>query len=351
MAKAPTAASSSLQPWLQRVVETPPWSPFRLALAIAAGLFALLFALEWSLGRLPLAFGVATEREEIYAQVNFRLALVLILLQAYLPAAYAYGVRGARRTVEEVRPWLRATGVDPAQLVATVGAFDPGRLRLAGAMGIAVSIAIPFWIDRDPSAWAFWRYPVEPIFQRVLLLTIGWMGGRFLYSVWLESRRLSQLSRDRVEVDLLDLRNFAPLTRQGLRYALLTVGVISILALNLFDYEKRGIFSVVLVASGLVVASGAAALLLPLRGAHAAIIAAKRAELDWCDAELRRSRAAAPGAHTLADLVAWRALVAAVQEWPLDAPTLRRFALYLAIPLGSWLGGAFVGHVVDVILR
>jgi len=351
MAEAPTAAFSSLQPWLQRVAETPPRSPRRLALAIAAGLFALLFALEWSLGRLPLLFGVATTREEIYAQIDFRLALVLILLQAYLPAAYAYGVRGARRTVEELRPWLRETGVDPAQLIATVGAFDPGQLRLAGAIGIAVSIAIPFWIDRDPSAWAFWRYPIEPIFQRVLLLTIGWMFGRFLYSVWVESRRLSQLSRDRVEVDLLDLRSFAPLTRQGLRYALLMVGVISILALNLFDYEKRGIFSAVLVAGGLALASGATALLLPLRGARAAIVAAKRAELDWCDAELRCSRASESGTRTLADLVAWRGLVAAVQEWPLDAPTLRRFVLYLAIPLGSWLGGAFVGHMVDVLLR
>jgi len=187
----------------------------------------------------------------------------------------------------------------------------------------------------------------------VLLLTIGWIGGRFLYSVWFESRRLSQLGRDRVEVDLLDLRRFAPLTRQGLRYALLTVGVISILALNLFDYQKRGVFSLVLIASGLATALGATALLLPLRGARDAIVAAKRAELDWCDAELRLSRAApqAPGIRALSDLVAWRGLIAAVQEWPLDAPTLRRFVLYLAIPLGSWLGGAFVDHVVDLLLR
>jgi len=96
-----------------------------------------------------------------------------------------------------------------------------------------------------------------------------------------------------------------------------------------------------------------AALVPNLRGARDAIIAAKRAELDWCDAELRLSRAApqAPGIRALSDLVAWRGLIAAVQEWPLDAPTLRRFVLYLAIPLGSWLGGAFVDHVVDRLLR
>ncbi|RIK94533.1 MAG: hypothetical protein DCC71_23590, partial [Proteobacteria bacterium] len=61
--------------------------------------------------------------------------------------------------------------------------------------------------------------------------------------------------------------------------------------------------------------------------------------------------AAAAGAKPLADLVAWRGLVAAVHEWPLDAPALSRFLLYLAIPVGSWLGGALVERVVDGVLR
>jgi hypothetical protein len=36
--------------------------------------------------------------------------------------------------------------------------------------------------------------------------------------------------------------------------------------------------------------------------------------------------------------------------WPIDAPTLRRFALYLAIPFGSWFGGALVERMVDALL-
>lgn len=160
-----------------------------------------------------------------------------------------------------------------------------------------------------------------------------------------------------MRVDLLDLRCFAPLTRQGLRYALLVVGVISILALNLFDYDKPGLLTVVAIANAVALAAAATALLLPLRGAHHAIHAAKRDELDWCNAELHRARAAlerdiAPsGSRSLADLVAWRGVVGAVPEWPLDAPTLRRFVLYLAIPLGSWLGGALVERIVDLVLR
>ena len=33
-----------------------------------------------------------------------------------------------------------------------------------------------------------------------------------------------------------------------------------------------------------------------------------------------------------------------------DVPTLRRFGLYLMIPLGSMIGGALVERVVDAVL-
>jgi len=343
-------------PLTQRLAETPPWSPLRLAFAIAGTLFAAFFALEAIFGRLALVFGDGTDHWCLEAQINFRIALVMILLVAYLPAAYAIGARGARRTIEELRPHLRA-GSAALQLAAEAGRFDRAALRRAGWIGVAYGFAIPVWTDRSIDAWFLWRLSVEPLFQRVLVLMIGWFVGRFLYSVWAESRRLSQVGRDEVRVDLLDLRCFSPLTRQGLRYALLVVGVISILALNLFDYEKPGLLTVVAVANAVALAAAATALLLPLRGAHRAIHAAKRGELDWCDAELHRARAALAsqslpsGVGTLADLVAWRGIVGAVPEWPLDAPTLRRFVLYLAIPIGSWLGGAFVDRVVDFVLR
>ncbi len=52
----------------------------------------------------------------------------------------------------------------------------------------------------------------------------------------------------------------------------------------------------------------------------------------------------------LSDLLAYRSLLESVREWPFDAPTMLRFALYLAIPLGSWLGGAFVERLLGAAL-
>ena len=68
------------------------------------------------------------------------------------------------------------------------------------------------------------------------------------------------------------------------------------------------------------------------------------AEID----RLRNSAGAPPG--RLADLLAYEKRIGDVPEWPLDVPTLLRFALFLAIPVGSWLGGALVERLVDLTL-
>ncbi|MCZ6783588.1 MAG: hypothetical protein O7G30_09800, partial [Proteobacteria bacterium] len=52
----------------------------------------------------------------------------------------------------------------------------------------------------------------------------------------------------------------------------------------------------------------------------------------------------------LSDLLAYRAYVESLREWPFDTSTLVRFALYTLIPVGSWLGGALVERVVDAAL-
>ena len=48
--------------------------------------------------------------------------------------------------------------------------------------------------------------------------------------------------------------------------------------------------------------------------------------------------------------LAYEARIEAVREWPFDVPTLVRFAAFLLLPLGSWLGGALVERVVSGIL-
>ena len=105
-------------------------------------------------------------------------------------------------------------------------------------------------------------------------------------------------------------------------------------------------------------ALGFVSLLLPSRGVHERLHAAKLEELTRVRAEIECARAALvdtrnKGAEIarMPALLAWEERVERVSVWPLDAPTLVRFALFLLIPLGSWLGGALVERAVDSVLR
>jgi hypothetical protein len=51
-----------------------------------------------------------------------------------------------------------------------------------------------------------------------------------------------------------------------------------------------------------------------------------------------RVRNASEAGGQLPGLLAFEKRIEFVREWPFDAPTLTRFFLYIAIPLGSWVG-------------
>lgn len=55
-------------------------------------------------------------------------------------------------------------------------------------------------------------------------------------------------------------------------------------------------------------------------------------------------------ALSIVDLLRYRAEIAATREWPFDAGVLRRFGLYLLIPVASWVLGALVERFVDRVL-
>ncbi len=97
-----------------------------------------------------------------------------------------------------------------------------------------------------------------------------------------------------------------------------------------------------------------AGLMLPLRGIRKEIKTAKEKELDWCRLALKTARdelkTDAGGQRSIAELAAYRRIIENLRNWPFDNPTLVRFSLYLLIPLGSWLGGAFVERGVDFFL-
>ncbi len=333
-------------PWLIRAYAATGASPARVGATLAIGAIAAFFALELALGRFALA---AQPGDPLAIQRDMRLTVIHVLVTAYLASAFVATALATEWTTRQLEPLLRHPA--PAR------DWREERMPLWSAAGLGglASVLInlffsPGTVSYDPSTW-----DPETAWHRILSFPIGMLIFQLWTLVVIDSRHVSRLAADVREVDLLDQSSLAPFARHGLHNALLVTGFAAVFALFMLD----DLLYVLLFGSALVVTVAAAAvsLALPLRGLSQRIGAAKARELAWCRARIRRRREALEGEDDgarrdarLDELLAWEARIEAVREWPLDAPALRRFGLYLLIPLGSWSGGALIERAIDALL-
>jgi hypothetical protein len=169
------------------------------------------------------------------------------------------------------------------------------------------------------------------------------------------SREFSAIAAALPRVDLLDRAWLAPFTGQALFMALLWLLVPALWAVNLVDAP---FLLVVPAITLLCVGIGGAALWLPTQGVRrrlheakehelAALHAALRGDASALESSLLARRSERPG---VADLVAWAGYVKELSTSPFTQATRLRFVLYLALPLGSWLGGALAERLLERIL-
>ena len=338
----PTKFSNSYRfPWTLRAYDKLPGHPFWIGVALTIALFVVFFV-----GR-NLVNGASNSSPD-----DLRVAITQILIMAYSASAYAYLLMAARRHTAELGPiardlphWqaiLDRAGKHPWWVLLLVGAAN---VLLIGVSATNATTPAPV----DPWEWQAWNYDV--FWHRATMLFFVWWIGCFCYVVVVESARLSNLSAAIESLDLLDMRPYQPLVRQGLTNTLLVIGTASVL--SLFAVESRYIPILVAFWIGFI-ALAWIGLWLPLRGIRKKIRVAKNQELDWCRQSLRESRDAlrsgASEMQSIADVTAYRAMIEDTRNWPFDSSTLVRFTFYLLIPLGSWLGGAFVERGLYMIL-
>jgi hypothetical protein len=282
---------------------------------------------------------------EPFWRTPWRLEIVFAVILGYVFACGGWIVRSVRRDLDALAP---ALAIEPSELAAEragIGLFSPSALLVAGIGGVAAGIAVHSLVNailpQGHSALddRFWRFVRD--------VTIWTLSIRLSVVVVGSSQRVSRLSERAARIDLLDLRGLAPLVRIGLRSALAFALAASMIAAMGGD---ELMLPVTLATMAIVGAVGAFTILLPVRGVHRAIRAAKDAELLAVRGAIMSARTAAVvgGAATAEDamrlggLLAFEARIAGVGEWPFDVGTFVRFALFLALPLGSWIAGALV---------
>jgi hypothetical protein len=329
-------------PGVLRFYDALPLTPAWAGAVLASVLIAALLTSELALGRLTAS------------PADLRIAILHCLLVAYFPAAYLYVIRWSRDTLIALGPALECSPQEIQRTSEAVGRYRWWGLGLAGLVMVVLAFSITIETTPDDfSPWSWSHMIPEVRWHRVLSPIIGWFVGCFIYAVIAESYRLSQLADRLAAIDLLDLGPLQPFTRQALRHALLILGGVSIYSLFLVETRYLG---AVIEAWSAVVIVALVSFFLPIFGVHRRIRDAKRSELDWCRDALKRARITMKnGASDAARLpmdeaFAYMQLVERVREWPFDASTLRRFAVYLLIPLGSWSGGALIERAIDVLL-
>ena len=338
-----------VRPIEHRLAEATGQSP--LVVWVLATLAVLLLCTAWH-NATGAWHGLAVHGEPFW-QTPWRLEIVFAALIGYVFACGGWIVDSVRRDLDALAP---ALAIGPSELAAereAIGRFPPSTLLVASAGGLAAGVVVHLLVNAllPPGHSAL----DDRLWRLLRDVTIWTLSIRLIVVVITTSRRVSRLSERVARIDLLDLRGLAPLARIGLRSALAFALAASMLAAMASDELT---LPVTLVTMAIVAVVGAFTLLLPVRGVHRAIRAAKDAELLAVRGAIARTRRAALAGEAtaaeppapLGDLLAFEARIAGVGEWPFDAGTLVRMIVFLALPLGSWIAGALVEWLVSRVL-
>ena len=278
---------------------------------------------------------------------DFRMAVIHILLSAYIASAYVYLLQAAKNSVVELEPVIEA---NPELRIDMdrAGTHLWWGLVIAGLMGILVGIYATNVTTIGSDPWDWQQTGFDTRWMRVLGPIIGWLAGCMLYVLAVESTRLSKLTDSILSFDLLDLDPYLPFITTGLTNALLVVGLVSVMALFLLE---PGFFILMIQLFSVIAVFAWIGLMLPLRGIRRKIKQAKRQELEWCRQALKLARdelkTGRGSQQSLTEILSYKSMLEDIRNWPFDSPSLTRFALYLLIPIGSMFGGVLVERGMD----
>jgi hypothetical protein len=324
-------------------------SPGWLLVAFPAVLYPAYLALEALFGR-----GLAAATD-FGGDFEARLLPMWATGLGYISMMGTYLARGTFRDLEALRPILRGGADTYGELRQELTQFDRRRLWIGGFLGFLLvcvlgELTVGFWTQRVLIGDWQLRDPCVAALLFALWITAG-TGAVYLID---SARVYSRIGEQHVEIDLLNLAPLSPLNHHGLRIVLFIV-IITAAGVIVFtpgapDSQMIGAFA----GSFCYLVVAVAAFLLPVRGLRRQIRARKAEELARVREDIRHNRelaseSAEAGAR-LPGLLAYMEKIESVREWPFDAPTLTRFFLYVAIPLGSWLGGALVERLLGAAL-
>jgi len=321
--------------------------PILLASALWLVLTSVAISIHSLSGEGPI---LANGQGKIGLDVHLRTDFILALVSAFTFGSCLATLGKATREFDRLRPILR---LDTSR-------FDDYRFRLvpnARALFIAAVIGGSTGASLNLMPWIFssairQSHPSLHSFPMMILL-FGLLGMLALIT-HRQSQVFDEVGRRHVDLDLLDPEALSPFSAVGLMHAglwLVGSAISSLLASSTANVWV--VLGVILVTT----CFGAVGLIAPSRGLHEHIRTRKREELARIRDVIASERAVlfsaderSPVPPKMHAMLAYEARILAVRDWPFDTSTLSRFALFLLIPLVSWIGGALVERAVNAAL-
>ncbi len=226
----------------------------------------------------------------------------------------------------------------------------PGALQLLGGPNLFSDTLLP------PAAFvaAGWFLVVVPVL-------IGSLA-KASYLMTSGARRGLRELEKRIRVGALDAELLRPLANAGLQTSFVwmvgvAIGLLFVLDANIPPPAIFALMAMILTLGGLAAVApvmvGRRIMRQAKRSGLADVRAAiARLHLDVLDPTKGTAvvRPEDDRLIKLGALLAYEQRLDSARETPLDTPAMVKFMLYLAIPVGSWLGGAFVERMVDAAL-
>ena len=355
--------------WDQWIVWRLGGNPTVSALVVPPVMLASFFLPAWALGHFSRVVP-EIEIEGVFGLDAFAWAAVVVsLMGGYAISVTSFAVMSDLRDLRKLLPVLEPRAISMFESWQENEPQHVRRGKVAGHAGtllgiVSMLVTVPGAADLVgirfllPSAPA--RIPSAGIFVVVWFLVTGpalfYLFGKGLYFSIAEGRFMRRVQADCLKVDLFEINSLAPMMRVAMRRSF--IWIVGATLGSLF-FLSKGIDRTALEPLFIGICLVALSVLAPaLFHIHRAIVSAKAAELADVRAAIRRERDAALGHDDrgtqanarLPGLIALERRIEQVREWPVDFGMVSRFALYLGIPLFSWVGGALVEKVVDVFL-
>jgi hypothetical protein len=340
--------------WVRIATETN-LSPGWLLVAFPAVLYPTYLLLEALFGR-----GLAAATD-FAGDLEAWMVLSYAVTLGYTSMMSTYVARGTFRDLEALRPVLQGGEAKYLDLRKQFARFERRRLWMGALIGfvffiLSSELAANRWTRFLAGDWSLRATCIVVVGFAALM--VFWRAAVYLIDA---ARLYSRVGECHVEVDFLNLAPLSPLSRHGLRIVLLMTILVAFSVIATVGGPASVPISATMVMFFtwvILLVLATVVFVFPVRGLRRQIRARKAEELSNLREKIRHNREIADGSGPesgtagakLPGLLAYKHEIESVREWPFDAPTLTRFFLYVAIPLGSWIGGAFVERLLGAAL-